>query len=258
VALLASYVVYSRYTTPHGGTVVGLVYGTIGLLAIVALMYYGVRKRSYRAPSGTLQAWLSVHVYLGVLTLVIIPLHAGFNFGWNVHTLAFVLMVMVVLSGLVGAVLYLLVPRRFTQYGAEVVYEGQDSIDNEFKKIVRQMRALCEEKSDTFARTCEEEIRRGLPTKHLGWGLIVGRGMASSPASSRQDLSTVLEHIPETERHDFQRLAVLVTQKRELERRLREQMRLQNLLEAWLYMHLPVSIVMVVAIVLHIAAVLYY
>ena len=82
--------------------------------------------------------------------------------------------------------------------------------------------------------------------------------MASPPASPRQSLQTALERIPETERDDFQRLAVLATQKWELESRLREQMRLQNFLEAWLYIHLPVSIVMMIAIVMHIAIVLYY
>ena len=167
VVLLASYVVYGRSTTPHGGTVPGLVYGALGLLAILCLMYYGVRKRSHHATYGSLQAWLSAHVYLGLLTLLIIPLHAGFHFGVNVHTLAFVLLAMVVVSGFVGACLYVAIPRRFTQYGVEVVYEGRDSIDTEFQKIVRQMRALCADKSDAFVGTCEAAIQRGLPTKHL-------------------------------------------------------------------------------------------
>jgi hypothetical protein len=36
------------------------------------------------------------------------------------------------------------------------------------------------------------------------------------------------------------------------------QMRLQNLLEAWLYFHLPVSIVMLVVVIIHILVVFYY
>jgi hypothetical protein len=36
------------------------------------------------------------------------------------------------------------------------------------------------------------------------------------------------------------------------------QMRLKNALEAWLYVHLPVSIAMVVAVVVHVVAAFYY
>jgi len=35
-------------------------------------------------------------------------------------------------------------------------------------------------------------------------------------------------------------------------------MRLQNLLEAWLYVHLPVSIIMLVVVIMHILVELYY
>ena len=51
---------------------------------------------------------------------------------------------------------------------------------------------------------------------------------------------------------------MLATQKWELERSLVSQMRLQNLLEAWLYVHLPVSVALMVAVLLHIIIVFYY
>jgi hypothetical protein len=73
-----------------------------------------------------------------------------------------------------------------------------------------------------------------------------------------QSFQTQLGLLPEVEYSDFQRLAVLATQKRELEYRLASQMRFQNILQAWLYIHLPVSIAMTVAIVIHIVVVLYY
>jgi hypothetical protein len=69
---------------------------------------------------------------------------------------------------------------------------------------------------------------------------------------------TQLGQLPDAERGDFQRLAVLATQKRELEYRLAAQMRLQNILQVWLYVHLPMSIAMTVAIVIHIFVVFYY
>src|SRR5262245_64891428 len=78
VFLTVSYVIYASNMPPHGGTTVGLVYGTIGMIAIALLMYYGIRKRSYYANNGSLQSWLSFHSYIGVVTLILIPMHAGF------------------------------------------------------------------------------------------------------------------------------------------------------------------------------------
>ena len=73
-----------------------------------------------------------------------------------------------------------------------------------------------------------------------------------------QEFQAYLDSIPADEHEDFQRLGVLVTQKWELERQLAAQMHVQNLLEAWLYVHLPVAIAMMVAVLAHIIAVFYH
>ena len=57
-----------------------------------------------------LLGWLSAHVYLGVVLVVVATLHASFQAGWNVHTLAYVLMLFVVLSGIYGVIMYARVP----------------------------------------------------------------------------------------------------------------------------------------------------
>ncbi|MBI4641606.1 MAG: hypothetical protein HY731_12980, partial [Candidatus Tectomicrobia bacterium] len=65
--LMVSYIIYSRETAPYGGTVVGLTYGAIGLLVILLHMFFWVRKRWHHWAYGTLQGWLSFHIYTGVL-----------------------------------------------------------------------------------------------------------------------------------------------------------------------------------------------
>lgn len=259
VLLLVSYIVYSQQTTPSGRTVVGFLYGVLGLLAMLLLMYYGVRKRTYTKNQWPLQAWLSFHCYVGVLTLLIIPLHAGFRFHGNIHTLAFVLLAVVVASGMVGAWLYLTIPQQFSQYGAELAYAGTSTIDTELHQLLQQMRVLSQDKSNAFARKCLEEMQRGLPTRPVGWRLLFRRTPLATPLATRiQEFEADLHNIPEAEHAAFKRLGVLATQKWELERCLESQMRLKNLLEAWLYVHLPISLAMMVAVLFHIIIVFYH
>jgi hypothetical protein len=255
--LIGSYITYAHYTKrPNGATFVGLMYGIIGLIAILLLMYYGIRKRTYKKTFGTLKGWLSFHIYIGLLTLLIVPMHAGFRFGLDVHTLAFVLMALVVISGVFGAYFYINSPVKFTRYGNELLY---DEFDDEINKLINQMRAIAKGKSKHFAQKCEEAIARGLPKGHRGWRLIFGAGKGSPRESEylnqvRKDLET----IPASEREDYQRLAVLSLQKMDMQNRYVSQMRIKNILEAWLYIHLPVSFVMMVALTIHIASVIYY
>jgi len=64
LVLVISYIFYSRRVSPNGATLVGLIYGILSFLAILLLMYYGMRKRSYTAKHWPLRAWLSFHVYI--------------------------------------------------------------------------------------------------------------------------------------------------------------------------------------------------
>ncbi|MGQ0793526.1 MAG: hypothetical protein ACT4NX_05490 [Deltaproteobacteria bacterium] len=257
IVLIVSYIVYAQNEpNPSGATPMGLLYGILGLAAILLLMYYGIRKRKYVGNVGTLKGWLSFHIYIGVLTLLIVPMHAGFKFDLNVHTLAFALMAVVVISGIFGGYFYVNFPIRFTKQGGELLY---DKFDDEINKLIGQMRALAKGKSALFAQKAEEAISYGLPKGRSGWGLVFGSyksGISESEYMNR--LQKDLTSIPEAEREDYQRLAVAYLQKAELQKRFVSQMRIKNLLEAWLHIHLPVSFAMLIALTAHIVSMLYY
>jgi hypothetical protein len=71
------------------------------------LMCYGIRRRSFFASVGDTRSWLSMHVYFGICVVFIAALNAVFAFGRDVHTLAFVLLCLVVASGCWGVYAYL-------------------------------------------------------------------------------------------------------------------------------------------------------
>src|SRR5690348_7225049 len=91
VAIVA-YLVHDPLDGPNGGTWLGYTLGTIGALLIGWLTWLGVRKRQYGSNLGTVRGWVSAHVYFGLSLVVVATLHTGFQFGANVHTLAYLLM----------------------------------------------------------------------------------------------------------------------------------------------------------------------
>ena len=63
---------------PYGGTWLGYTLGTVSALLVLWLLYFGVRKRRYKSTFGTLQGWLSAHIYLAASVLGLHTHHAAF------------------------------------------------------------------------------------------------------------------------------------------------------------------------------------
>ena len=108
---------------PSGGSWLGYGLGTISAGLIVWLACLGVRKRVITAGHYSLKAWVSAHVYLGLSLTVLATLHTGFQFGWNVHTLAYALMMLVIASGALGIWAYATLPQRCLLYTSDAADE---------------------------------------------------------------------------------------------------------------------------------------
>lgn len=245
---------YRARTVAYGGSTEGLLYGVVGTALIGILMYLGIRRRSYSSHTGTLQGWVSAHVYLGLLTLLVIPLHAGFRFGWDVHTLAFVLLAIVVLSGVGGVLLYRILPSRLTRFEAR---QQADKIDPQLARLLADMRALVKDKSNALVDIYRAELAVSQQRMPSGWSLL--RGQTRDLLAERSaDLAAKAAVVPLEEQATFQVLSQLLLKKAQLELNLLQQMQLRNALKAWLYVHVPVSIAMVCAVVVHLIVVFWY
>src|SRR4028119_1945845 len=103
----------------NGGSWLGYALGTIAALLMLWLTMLGLRKRAMTRGRWSLKSWTSAHVYLGLSLIVVATLHTGFQFGWNVHTLAYGLMMLVILSGIYGIAVYATLPKDLSDNSAE-------------------------------------------------------------------------------------------------------------------------------------------
>lgn len=206
---------------------------------------------------GRLQTWYGWHLALGVLSVLFILLHAGFRFGSVAATLAFVLLVAVVASGILGVALYWKIPPRLTRI-EERAERTPEELRDEAAEVDRELAAVIEGKSGRFREVCEQELSiPGISMKPT-WRWVFGPAVIDRDVARPDRLRLVVKEIPPSEQEDFRKAMRLVFRKEKIEVSLYPQLRYDYLLKVWLTAHIPLSAGLAVFSLIHIAAVLYY
>lgn len=255
--MLAAIVVYAfdrPMVDPNGGTWLGYTLGTIGALLILWLTWFGVRKRQYDLGPGQLEEWLSAHVYLGIALTIIATLHTGFQFGWNVHTLAYVLMMLVIISGGFGVYAYLRYPALMTENR-----RGQT-----LKDMMAQMSELDVEARDvaqTLSNEVADAVLKAAQDTCIGGGVgrqLSGRDPDCATAAALSRIEGLAREASAEDADNMRRLISLLTRKTELLDRARQDVRMKAMMTIWLYFHVPLTFALLAALASHIISVFFY
>jgi len=132
---------------PGGSSRTGLVAGIAGGLIIVfeLLLWPRRRVRSWRI--GSAQSWLRAHVWLGLLAVPLVLMHARLLFiGGLLNWALMTLFLLVIASGVWGLVLQQYVPRALLEHvPAETIYDQIDRVaGQQCDEIEKLVDALCE------------------------------------------------------------------------------------------------------------------
>src|SRR5438270_2901390 len=253
IASTASFIYYIQRDYPHGGSRFGLAYGVIGFFLCFLLAFFGVRKRWYRSTFGTVEQWMQSHIYLGILVLIILIFHTGGRFHDKVAVATLILVAIVVASGVLGAILYVTVPRLLTEVESNLTV---DEISEQLNQLAKQMARIASGRSAPFQRIYDQLIREGAPGWLAGWRLLFARmRRGKAPVA---DWANLLSLVQKDEQEELRQLLVVSRQRKELLIRLIYQQRYKNVLEFWLYIHIPFTIMLLLFAILHVAAVFYY
>jgi hypothetical protein len=254
IALLMSgaaalgYALIDQQPRPNGGTWYGYTLGTIGVGLIIWLSLLGVRKRKITTGAWSLKAWTSAHVYLGLSLIVIGTLHTGFQIGWNVHTLAYVLMLLVIITGIWGVIAYATLPSSLSANRKEMtraqMLEALTAIDRQLENAAQP---LGREQSDLVLAALGQDIFSG-----GAWGRLTGsyprcataRALARFGGHGSDDVA--------------ERTRALLERRSEQLGQIRRHLRIKALLEVWLFLHIPATIALIAALTAHVISVFYY
>lgn len=232
----------------NGGTVLGYSYGVLATAAILYLLWFGLRKRSHYSNSSTLKGCLSVHVWLGLALALIVPLHCGFQFGANVHTLAYLLMLGVIGSGAVGARIYLRLPTKIRSHrGGGTV----KALVEEMHRLSQEIEWLARERSDEFLMVLDKVDFNYRPSMIKA---LLDRKPKEVPT---KEVAALLSVLADSERSDAFKVVAHANKKRQLVDQIQDEVRVMAIFRSWLYVHIPLSYGLVMAVAIHIFSVFY-
>ncbi|HKX22643.1 MAG TPA: hypothetical protein VJM81_05145 [Rhizorhapis sp.] len=238
----------------NGGSWYGYMLGTIGALLILWLTILGVRKRAMTPGRWSLKGWTSAHVYLGLSLVVIGTLHAGFQFGWNVHTLAYGLMMLVILSGIFGVFVYATLPAALSSNREEMT---QTQMLDAIRAIDRQLHDAAQPLSHAQA----ELVQAALDEDPFGGGImrrLSGNYPHCATRRAQGGIRLLTGDRPDTGNDPLERVDALLERKEAMLARLRRHLQLRALLEVWLYVHVPATFALIAALSAHIISVFFY
>ncbi|MBI1403388.1 MAG: hypothetical protein GC147_09255 [Porphyrobacter sp.] len=245
-AAIAGYLMIDQQPRPNGGSWYGYTLGTIGLLLIVWLSLLGVRKRRINPGAWSLKAWTSAHVYLGLSLIVIATLHTGFQVGWNVHTLAYVLMLLVIATGIYGVVAYATLPASLSANRKEMtraqMLEALTAIDRQLESAAQP---LDRAEADLVIAALGQDVFHGGALARL-----TGRYPGCATAGALKGLGRGSEAEA--------RVVALLEKRRDQLAQIRGQLRIRAALEIWLFVHIPLTIALIAALTAHVISVFFY
>ena len=125
---------------PSGGSIPGLVFAFAGTALIVFAGLLSWRKKYPASPMGRVSTWLRAHIWLELLSFLLILFHAHFSWGEGLASFLMWIFLIITGSGVFGLLLQNYLPRRMTELvPRETVYE-------EIPALIQTMRLEADER----------------------------------------------------------------------------------------------------------------
>ncbi|MBP3957475.1 hypothetical protein J8F10_19685 [Gemmata sp. G18] len=242
----------------------GVLCGVVGGAIVFFEMAIVLRKRWRRWRLGRTRLWMRLHIWMGLVCLPIILIHAGFGFGGPLATVTLVLFLLVTFSGVWGLIMQQWLPQKIlADIPGETIASQIDRLGeyhaDEARRIVTGLTTVPPEAEAVDPiiggplAVELEAFRDDVLLPYLQRGSH-SRSPLTAPAEAERRFARLREAVPPEARNDLDRLQELAN----LRRRWDAQARLYFWLHNWLLVHLPLSVAMTALMVLHAVRALKY
>ncbi len=277
VILGASLLLYALNRVPFaassmGGTATGLAFGSVGFAFMIFAALLGARKRVAVYRFGRAQTWMRGHLWLGLLSLPIIFFHSGFRYGHGLSAWLMTLLIVVVVSGILGAALQHYMPRAMTrEVTMETIYEEighvRAQLLEEAEELIKQAaggdkKVATEGGEPDAAETAVAVVDEMAPLRNFYERELKpflekpgGRGNAlGDAAQARSAFAQLRTLVPASLHTTIEDLEGIC----EEERQLTLQSHLHLWLHGWLLLHIPLSLALILLGAIHAVMALRY
>ncbi len=251
----------------NGGSTAGLWFGIAGSALMI---FAGLLSALRRVPSwswlGSRQAWLRGHIWLGLLSGLLILFHSGGRWGGPLEVLLWIVLLAILVSGIVGLAFQWVLPSMITtrvereapfeqiphligelrRRGDQVMEEVLSVVSADLGSTIGQLNLEARGQVHQFY---EKEVRPFLSSDEKRTCLLADPLHAEVAFARLSKVPGMAEFHPK-----LVELASLCEERRQLAR----QERLHAWLHAWLMLHVPLSAALLVLGVAHVVGSLYY
>jgi hypothetical protein len=269
-----AYILYSVDTPggPRGGSTIGLTFGIVGYAMMLYAGLLGARKQVPTWRIGRAQTWMRGHLWLGLLSLLLILFHSGFAFRGPLTWVLMLLFFTVIGSGILGAAIQHYVPGFMTsRVPLETIYEEIPHVRAQLREEADQLVAtICGPLDGQVEQTAEQspsvlvEIEHDDRERFREVYLRKVRPYLADPETSGAELADPLRSGETFEAlrrllappihgvlNDLENIC-------EEEQQLSRQIRIYRWLHGWLLVHVPLSIALLVLGAVHAVVALRY
>jgi|GEM_PF-1751718 hypothetical protein len=247
VILSAFYIAYAMRSIPRGGSLTGYVLGVLATALLIGLMLLPIRKRQYQRPVGALDIWMRLHVILGVITGLIVFMHAGFKVVGTINIALTVVFVLALFSGMLGTFLYEWYPPIIARMGNDVFRQSvlKEQITALEEELAQVQTAQSEQMNTLIKKVFEHKrVPETLnPIRLWQWR-----------RNKHHTFEQGLDNFSSEEQSSFHGARTLIDHHQNLGR----QLFYQHLLRQWLWSHIPLSAALMTLLAVHIVSELYY
>lgn len=263
---LACYIVVAPFGLRDGSTWTGYGLGIFSAVLIVWLAWLGVMKRRFRSSRSNRSGTVSAHVFLGLAVAVVATLHTGFEFSWTLHTLTYVLLMLVVASGIWGISAYAAVPDMISRNLAESIIEKKrfamstlEQLEVDMEEIDKRLSRAMGFLPDAF----REPVKNSIERTRIGGGLVsILSGSSRKCATARAfvQVRDLIErgHFSDEERRRLVEVVSDLARKREVAACLRRDGRYRAIMQIWLWVHVPLTMALIFCLISHVVVVHFY